>query len=31
MGDFLTGTQLQDYWQKEREIHRDILKKMGAL
>ena len=31
MGNFLTGPQLQDYWQKEREIHRDILKKMGAL
>ena len=31
MGDFLTGTQLQDYWKKERDIHRNILKKMGAL
>ena len=31
MGDFLTGTELQDYWQKERDIHRDILKKMGAI
>ena len=31
MGDFLTGTELQDYWQKERDIHRGILKKMGAI
>jgi len=31
MGDFMTGTELQDYWQKEREIHKNILKKMGAL
>ena len=31
MGAFMTGTELQDYWQKEREIHRNILKKMGAL
>ena len=31
MGDFLTGTELLDYWQKERDIHRGILKKMGAI
>ena len=31
MGDFMTGTELQDYWQKERDIHENILKKMGAL
>ena len=31
MGDFMTGIELQDYWQKEREIHKNILKKMGAL
>ncbi len=31
MGEFLTGTELQDYWQKERDIHRGILKKMGAI
>jgi len=31
MGEFLTGTELQEYWQKERDIHRNILKKMGAI
>jgi len=27
----MTGTELQDYWLKERDIHENILKKMGAL
>jgi hypothetical protein len=27
----MTGTELQDYWHKERDIHENILKKMGAL
>ena len=31
MGDFLSGSALKDYWKKEREIHRAMLKKMGAL
>ncbi len=30
-GDFLTGQALMDYWMDEREIHREMLTKMGAL
>ena len=30
-GDFLTGQALMDYWMSEREIHREMLTKMGAL
>ena len=30
-GEFLTGTALKDYWLKEREIHKQMLAKMGAL
>ena len=30
-GDFLTGQALMDYWMEEREIHREMLTKMGAL
>ncbi len=30
-GDFLTGQALMDYWMTEREIHREMLTKMGAL
>lgn len=30
-GDFLTGQALMDYWMKERDIHKEMLKKMGAL
>jgi putative tricarboxylic transport membrane protein len=30
-GDFLTGAALKDYWLKEREIHKKMLMKMGAL
>lgn len=30
-GEYLTGEPLKDYWSKEREIHRQMLKKMGAL
>ncbi len=30
-GDFLTGPALKDYWIKERDIHREMLTKMGAL
>ncbi len=30
-GDFLSGQALKDYWIKERDIHREMLTKMGAL
>ncbi|MEN8196824.1 MAG: tripartite tricarboxylate transporter substrate-binding protein [Pseudomonadota bacterium] len=30
-GDLLTGEALMTYWMKEREIHKAMLKKMGAL
>ena len=30
-GEMLTGTALMDYWKKEREIHRQMLIKMGAI
>ena len=30
-GDFMTGTALMDYWKNEREIHKQMLTKMGAL
>ncbi len=30
-GDFLSGAALKDYWLKEREIHKQMLIKMGAL
>jgi len=31
LGDFLTGGALMDYWKKERDIHREILKNIGEL
>lgn len=31
VGDFMTGDALSDYWKKQRETHRQILMKMGAL
>lgn len=30
-GDFMTGKALMDYWKREREIHRVMLKKMGEI
>ena len=30
-GDFLAGAALMDYWMNEREIHRQMLVKMGAI
>ncbi len=30
-GDFLSGAKLMDYWMQERDIHRNMLKKMGAI
>ena len=30
-GDFLTGAALKDYWKKERDIHKAMLQKMGAI
>jgi putative tricarboxylic transport membrane protein len=30
-GDLLTGQGLMDYWKKEREIHKNMLIKMGAI
>ena len=30
-GDLLTGDALMDYWKREREIHREMLIKMGAI
>lgn len=30
-GDLLTGDALMDYWKKEREIHKQMLMKMGAI
>ena len=30
-GDFISGKDLMDYWMAEREIHRQMLEKMGAL
>ncbi len=30
-GDFLTGQALMDYWMVERDIHKEMLTKMGAL
>jgi hypothetical protein len=30
-GDLLTGQPLMDYWKTEREIHRKMLIKMGAI
>ena len=30
-GDLLTGKPLMDYWKKEREIHKNMLIKMGAI
>jgi tripartite-type tricarboxylate transporter receptor subunit TctC len=30
-GDLLTGKPLMDYWKKERDIHKDMLIKMGAI
>jgi putative tricarboxylic transport membrane protein len=30
-GDLLTGKALMDYWKKEREIHKNMLIKMGAI
>jgi len=30
-GDFLTGDDLMSYWMNEREIHKEMLTKMGAL
>ena len=30
-GGFLTGKQLMSYWLREKEIHRGMLKKMGAI
>lgn len=30
-GDMLTGQALMDYWLNEREVHREMLKKMGAI
>ena len=30
-GDFLSGQALKDYWLKEREVHRQMLLKMGAI
>ena len=30
-GDLLTGDALMDYWKKEREVHRKMLIKMGAI
>jgi tripartite-type tricarboxylate transporter receptor subunit TctC len=30
-GDLLTGQKLMDYWKHEREIHKNMLIKMGAI
>jgi hypothetical protein len=30
-GDLLTGQPLMDYWKNEREIHKNMLIKMGAI
>jgi tripartite-type tricarboxylate transporter receptor subunit TctC len=30
-GDLLTGKPLMDYWKTEREIHKQMLIKMGAI
>jgi tripartite-type tricarboxylate transporter receptor subunit TctC len=30
-GDFLTGDALKDYWMSERDIHKAMLQKMGAI
>ncbi len=30
-GDFMTGQALMDYWKREKEIHRAMLKKMGEI
>ncbi len=30
-GDFLTGDALMSYWMRERDVHEEMLKKMGAL
>ena len=30
-GDLLTGQPLMDYWLREREVHREMLVKMGAI
>ena len=30
-GDFLSGSKLMDYWMIERDIHKEMLMKMGAL
>ncbi len=30
-GDYLSGAELMEYWMRERDIHRDMLMKMGAL
>ncbi len=30
-GDFMTGQALMDYWKREKEIHRVMLKKMGEI
>ena len=30
-GDLLTGPKLMDYWKREREIHKNMLIKMGAI
>jgi tripartite-type tricarboxylate transporter receptor subunit TctC len=30
-GEFMTGDALVNYWKRERQIHEDMLKKMGAI
>ena len=30
-GEFMTGPKLTAFWQKEFAIHKDMLKKMGAI
>ena len=30
-GDFLTGQELKDYWAREKEIHRVMLKEIGEI
>ena len=31
VGDPLSGQALMDYWKRERDIHREMLVKMGAI
>jgi len=30
-GEFMTGDALVNYWKREKNVHEDMLKKMGAI